>query len=161
MVSRFRAELRRPSPAFVLSAIALFVALGGTGAYAVDRVSSKEIGNGEVRRVDLDRNAVGSKQVANESLKGVDLASEPKINFTTATILPGQTDGITANCPRGQIVSGGGWLLDEGPVSALDAASSSPSAPQRGATANGWIAVLRNSGDTNVTVSAIAMCAPG
>jgi hypothetical protein len=161
MLSGLRAELRRPSPAFVLSSIALFVALGGTGAYAVDRVTSKEIGNREVRRADLDRNAVASKQVANESLKGADLASESKSNFTTETISPGEIEGITASCPKGQIVSGGGWLLDEGPVAALDAASSSPTAPQRGATSNGWLAVLRNSGNTNVTASAIAMCVPG
>jgi hypothetical protein len=160
MVSRFRGELRRPSPAFVLAAIALFVALGGTGAYAVDRVTSKEIGNGAVQRVDLDRNAVASKQVAKDSLKGVDLGDEPKTNFTTVTIPPSQTEGVTATCPKGQVVSGGGWLLDEGPPSALDAASSSPSAPQRGATANGWIAVLSNTGNANVTASAIAMCVP-
>jgi hypothetical protein len=93
-------------------------------------VSSKEIGNGEVQRVDLDCNAVG-KQVAKEWLKGIDLASEPRTNFTTATISPGQTDGFTANCPRGQVVSGGGWLIDEGPAPALDAAAGSPAAPQR------------------------------
>jgi hypothetical protein len=160
MVSRFRAELRRPSPAFVLSAIALFVALGGTGAYAVDKVTSKEIGNREVRRADLDRNAVGSKQVANESLKGPDLSDEPKIAQQTATITPSQqTQLITATCPKGQVASGGGWFLAEGSASALNSSPAVP--PQRGATSKGWSAVLRNTGTTDVTASAIAMCVPG
>jgi hypothetical protein len=145
----------------VLAAIALFVALGGTGAYAVDKVTSKEIGNGEVQRVDIDKNAVASKQVAKESLKGVDLADEPKTAFKTATIPPGQGPvTLTANCPKGQVVSGGGWFLEQGPASAFDAANSSPVPPQPGATGSNWTVVLTNNGNIDATASAIAMCVP-
>jgi hypothetical protein len=64
MPARLRAELRSPSPAFVLAALALFVALGGTSVAALtlkkNSVRSKHIKNGQVRRPDIRRNAVNS-----------------------------------------------------------------------------------------------------
>lgn len=46
-----------PSPAFVLAAIALFVALGGTG-YAVTRI---------------DRNSISSRHIVNNTVEGADI----------------------------------------------------------------------------------------
>jgi hypothetical protein len=67
---------RRPSPAMMVSLLALFVALGGTSFAAVtlskNSVRSKHIKNGQVKRADLARNAVTSVKVKNGSLLGRD-----------------------------------------------------------------------------------------
>ena len=65
---------------------ALFVALGGTGAWAADQlvsssdirknaVLSRHLKNGNVKRADLAKNAVNSAKVANGSLKRADFAA--------------------------------------------------------------------------------------
>jgi hypothetical protein len=61
----------------VVSAIALFVALGG-GAYAVsiakkNSVTSKSIKNGQVKGKDLAKNAVNGAKVADNSLTGAEI----------------------------------------------------------------------------------------
>jgi hypothetical protein len=65
--------------------LALFVALGGTGAWAADKITSadiaknavrsKHIKRGNVKRSDLRSNAVNSAKVARSSLRGVDIAA--------------------------------------------------------------------------------------
>ena len=65
---------------------ALFVALGGTGAWAADQlvgssdirknaVLSRHLKNGNVKRADLAKNAVNSAKVANGSLKAADFGA--------------------------------------------------------------------------------------
>src|SRR5580765_1683216 len=71
--------MRRPSPALVISIIALFVALGGTG-YAALR---------------LPANSVGSAQVINGSLQTADLAARTK------TALHGKAGPVGAVGPQG------------------------------------------------------------
>src|SRR3954451_22246722 len=77
-------RLRRPSPALVISIIALFVALSGTG-YAVSKVPKRSVGSAQLR-VDAVRNknikagavsrskvrakAITATQVATDSLLG-------------------------------------------------------------------------------------------
>ncbi len=53
---------RRPSPAFVLAAIALFVALGGSAAAltGTNTVFSDDIVNGQIKAVDMKRGEVGT-----------------------------------------------------------------------------------------------------
>ncbi|HKN94938.1 MAG TPA: hypothetical protein VJU60_11445 [Thermoleophilaceae bacterium] len=58
---------RRPSPAFVLSLIALFVALGGTG-YAALKLPKNSVGTKQ-----LKKNAVTGSKVKNGSLTGADI----------------------------------------------------------------------------------------
>lgn len=79
MLFKLRAELRSPSPAFVLAAIALFVALGGSSYAAValkkDSVRSKHIKDGQVKTQDLAPGAVDSSRVADGSLLKGDFAA--------------------------------------------------------------------------------------
>jgi hypothetical protein len=58
-----RLRLRRPSPALVISVIALFVALGGTG-YAASKLARNSVGSAQIRT-----GAVGSSEVKDHSLK--------------------------------------------------------------------------------------------
>jgi hypothetical protein len=76
MLTRFRTELTGPSPAFVLAAIALFVALGGSSYAAIslgaNSVKSRHIAKGQVKASDVAKNAVKSTKVADGSLVAAD-----------------------------------------------------------------------------------------
>jgi hypothetical protein len=61
---------RHLSYANVMATLALLVALGG-GAYAIERVSSREIVNGTIRSIDLkNRKAVRAADVKRDGLRG-------------------------------------------------------------------------------------------
>jgi hypothetical protein len=67
----------RPSPALVISCLALFLALTGS-ALAVSKVSvgSRQIVNGSVRTVDLRDNAVQSPKIADATVTADDLGTD-------------------------------------------------------------------------------------
>jgi hypothetical protein len=72
-----RISIRRPSPALVISCIALAIALGGTGYATVLQVPRNSVGpaqlkTGAVTNPKLARNAVTSIKVANGSLVRAD-----------------------------------------------------------------------------------------
>jgi len=58
----------------VTSTLALIVALGGTGAYAASKITSADIGRGQVKNANLANGAVTSAKVANGSLLARDFA---------------------------------------------------------------------------------------
>jgi hypothetical protein len=62
--------MRRPSPALVISLVALFVALGGTG-YAAFRVDSEDIAPGAVTQEKIAPGAVTGGKVKESTLKQV------------------------------------------------------------------------------------------
>jgi hypothetical protein len=71
-------QLKRPSPALVISIAAFFVALS-TGSYAAIKANSigaKQIKNNAVRTGEIRDGAVGSADVANNSLTGGDVRDE-------------------------------------------------------------------------------------
>jgi hypothetical protein len=57
----------------VVGFLALFVALGGTGAYAANTVFSSDIVNGEVKSIDIADNAVESADVKDGSISTFDV----------------------------------------------------------------------------------------
>jgi hypothetical protein len=62
-------RLRRPSPSLVISVVALFVAMGGTGYAAI------HLGKNTVGAAQIKTGAVGSAEVKNKSLRTTDLSS--------------------------------------------------------------------------------------
>jgi hypothetical protein len=64
-----RLRLRRPSPALVISVVALFVALGGTG-YAALRLPKNSVGAAQIKT-----GAVGTSEVKDHSLRLKDFRS--------------------------------------------------------------------------------------
>jgi hypothetical protein len=103
-MQKLRAHL---SFANVVSVLALFLALGGTAwGLAKNSVGSKQIRNGQVKKVDLHRhavthrkvakNAIGSNQVRNDSITGTDV----KESSLDSTIQRSLTNG----CPAGQAI---------------------------------------------------------
>ena len=99
-------KIRFPSPAMVVSLVALFVALGGAGYAAVTlprasvgsaqirsgAVTETKIANGAVRSFMIRTNAISSPKVRNNSLTGDDilessLGSVPKVDGITTIAL--------------------------------------------------------------------------
>ena len=74
MLNKLSHRFGRPSPAFALAAIALFVALGGTSyAVAAGSITSAEIRNNDVRSKDVRNNHIRSGDVRNGSLLALDI----------------------------------------------------------------------------------------
>ncbi len=67
-----RIKRAKPSPALVVSLVALFVALG-SGAYAASKIGTKDIKNQAVTGKKLAKNAVKSNKTKDGGLKGKDL----------------------------------------------------------------------------------------
>jgi hypothetical protein len=63
---------RRPSPATVISLVALFVALGGT-SYAALVITGKNIKNGSITGKDVKNSTLTGKKIKNRSLTGSDV----------------------------------------------------------------------------------------
>ena len=65
---------RRPSPALVISLIALFVSLSGVSyGVATGFIDSREIKNNEVRTRDLRNNDIRTKDLRNNEVRGLDI----------------------------------------------------------------------------------------
>ena len=62
---------RRPSPALIISSLALVVATGGT-SYAAVMITGQDIKNGTVSSKDIRNNTLKSKDVKNKSLRAKD-----------------------------------------------------------------------------------------
>jgi hypothetical protein len=101
-----RLPFRRPSPASIIAAIALFVALGA-GAYAAsslphNSVGSKTIKNGAVKSADIRNGGVkgrdiGSKQVKTGKIKNGAVTSA-KASFISSNVI-GASNATTSNVP--------------------------------------------------------------
>jgi hypothetical protein len=65
---------RRPSPALVISMIALFVSLSGVSyGVATGFIDSREIKNNEVRSLDIRNNEVRTRDLRNNEVRGIDI----------------------------------------------------------------------------------------
>ena len=66
---------RRPSPAFLIACLALFVALGGVSyGFATGEIDSRELRDNTIRTRDLRNNDIRGKDVRNSSILGRDVA---------------------------------------------------------------------------------------
>jgi len=97
MAKRLGGHLRSNAVGYV----ALFVALGGTGAWAVDKITSKEIAKGAVRSKHVAKNAIKSKHLKDGTVTNADI--DP-------AVLDGLSAAITGDI-LGQVVQGEGRLL--------------------------------------------------
>jgi hypothetical protein len=65
---------RRPSPALVISLIALFLSLGGVSyGFATGSINSREIKNNDVRSRDLRNNQIRTFDLRNNEIRGIDV----------------------------------------------------------------------------------------
>lgn len=93
---------RRPSPALVVSCVALFVALSGSAVALQGRntVASNDIIKGAVKRSDVAIGAINSGRVANRTLRPID--------FAPGTLLQGPQGEQGPPGPPGPPGGGGG-----------------------------------------------------
>jgi hypothetical protein len=65
---------RRPSPALVISMLALFVSLSGVSyGVATGFIDSREIKNNEIRSIDIRNNEVRTRDLRNNEVRGIDI----------------------------------------------------------------------------------------
>jgi hypothetical protein len=65
---------RRPSPALVISMVALFVSLSGVSyGVATGFIDSREIKNNEIRSLDIRNNEVRTRDLRNNEVRGIDI----------------------------------------------------------------------------------------
>ena len=78
---------RRPSPALVISCIALFVSLGGVSyGVATGFIDSREIKNNSVRSADIRNSNVEGRDVASNTLKGADISEQDLGKVPSASV---------------------------------------------------------------------------
>jgi hypothetical protein len=81
-----RSRLPRYFKDNVVAFLALFVALGGTSAYAANTVFSADIVDGEVKSVDIGNNEIGSGDVKDNSLNTFDVHSFLGVDVVDGTL---------------------------------------------------------------------------
>jgi hypothetical protein len=86
-------NLRRPSPALIISLVALFVSLGGVSyGVATGSIDSREIKNNTVRSKDIRNSQVLSRDIRNSTVRGRDVATNTlggvDINESTLGLIP-------------------------------------------------------------------------
>jgi hypothetical protein len=129
-----RIRPRRPSHATVVAYLALFVALGGVGAYAADKITSKEIKKNAVRAKHIKGGAVGADELADGAVRAAALAkSSVTGDAVAADAISGskvgdgslQLEDLAQVVERGSfdpgpVVAGQCALLDPGSVPGLE-----------------------------------------
>jgi hypothetical protein len=174
-----RLRLRAPSPALVVSVVALIVALGGT-SYAAFSLPNGSVGTPQLKNKAVTNAKLGPLSVGNAKIiNGAVTAS--KINPSGLTVpnataassltgvqivrsgpfpnLAGQQNSGTATCPAGTNVIGGGVF-----GTGLTTQSMNSSVPLRvngSSQPNAWFVDENNtSASTNYTFNVYAVCAP-
>jgi hypothetical protein len=165
--------MRRPSPALVLSCIAVFLSAAG-GAVAAGQINGKQIKDGSVT----------GKDIKNDSLTGTDIkgnirgptgppgspgpqglagpAGSGGVNvsyrFGEGTISTDGRTAVDAPCPAGQVAVGGGFNVTP-PVTVR----SSQPGEAGGRDGGSWTVLFEVEGDppTPIEVAAFAVCASG
>jgi hypothetical protein len=169
---------RRLSPALVISLIALFVALGGTGYAALklpknsvgtkqlknNAVTSAKVKNGSLTPSDFKAGQIPAGPQGPQGLQGVQGVPGP-VNVTfvqgdpvTVSAAGGQ-DFVHADCPSGTVPSGGGVSNDGGPDVAVNGSFPVSAPSTNPAQPNAWGAWVNNNDPANDTIaSAYAIC---
>jgi hypothetical protein len=80
---------KRPSPALVISILALCVALGGT-AWAAGKIGTKNLKNNAVTAAKIKKNAVTTNKIKNGAVIG------SKVNLSTLGTVPSATNATNA-----------------------------------------------------------------
>jgi hypothetical protein len=88
----------------------------GSNDIATDAVTSAKIGKGQVGSNEIGDNAVISQYIVNGEVKTEDIANDAvkpnvhKVQGDGTSIAPGGSGSDTADCPAGEILTGGGFL---------------------------------------------------
>ena len=157
---------KTPSPALVISLLALFVALG-SGAYAASKIGTSDLKKNAVTTPKIAKNAVKSNKVANGKLKGKDLADgtlggsklAPIVEVTDTTdVATFEIGTASVSCPAGTRVVSGGFNTDS-------SAANQGLATENRRVGNGWRASVFASASNGIatgnTLTVYAYCLEG
>jgi hypothetical protein len=90
-----RIQAKRPSPALVISLLALFVALGGS-AYAASKIGTKQIKNGAVTAAKIKKNAVTGTKIKKGAITAAKIkngsVTGAKIKLSSLGTVPSATN---------------------------------------------------------------------
>lgn len=139
---------RQPSPALVVSSLALFIALAGTGIALP--------GKNKIDHNDLQRHVVHTGKIHNGAVRGSKLARiiETKESFTMASE---GIDAASSSCPAGTRVIGGGFDTgEEPPVEVV--ASGRVAVLRSRRDGNGWEVWFANHSGATINATVLAYC---
>ncbi|MCL2614685.1 MAG: hypothetical protein FWD95_15835 [Nocardioidaceae bacterium] len=144
----------------ILGMIALVLVMCGGTAVAATLITTNQIKNSAITTPKIANGAVTGAKVKKGSLSLADItASDRKKLLTTPinttivstpdeTIAAGDISSVTATCPAGKKITGGGYFS-----SIAIAASSQPSG-------RSWVVIINNSNNSiDITANAYAVCA--
>jgi hypothetical protein len=158
--------MRRPSPALVLSCIAVFLSAAG-GAVAAGQINGKQIKDGSIT----------GKDIKNDSLTGTDIkgnvrgpegprgATGPQgpaasaagvavsYRLNTQSIAADGLGPAYALCPAGQVPTGGSYRAQEGLVVRYEGFGDSTSA-----NPDSWVAVVENPTTGSLQIEVTVAC---
>ncbi len=96
---------RRPGHATVVAYLALFIALGAGGAWAANKITSKQIAKNAVRAKHIKKNQVRAKHIKASQVRTKQIADG---SVTAAKLLDGPGSGVDADALDG--IGSGGFL---------------------------------------------------
>ena len=166
-----RIKRARPSPALVISIVAMFAALGG-GAFAATATTSKQAINKKgnlnknvVKKKNIAKNAVVTSKIKEGKVTGSKLSDESvnasKLGLitevtsapTTVSDTPPGIGSATATCPEGTKVIGGGFNTNT-----VGLPTNAGVAIENRRTDNGWRAgIFAQGAPVELTVSAYCL----
>ncbi len=139
-----RFKPRRPSPALVISCIALFVALSGVSyGYATGSIGSREIRNSSITTKDIRNNQVRGADIRNSTIVGRDVAFDTLTGLDIKESKLGQVPSA-ANADTLGGVGSSGFVRKEAPAFTpipLTAGSTAPgeATPAYDVDGNGYV----------------------
>jgi hypothetical protein len=155
----------RPSPALVISLIALFVSISGV-AWAAATIGTNDIKNSAVTAKKLHKNAVTKKKIKNNAVNGAKVADGslgsadlgPVVTRTANISVPaGSARIVSQSCDPGELALsvGANWngAQTVGPVLQAATFLTGPSTDPTGGSAAG-----RNDGGVARTLTVIVSC---
>ncbi len=163
---------RRPQPALVISMVALFVSLGGTG-YAAVAITGKNVTDGSLSGKDIKNSSLRGADVRNGSLTVGDFSAGTRSSLrgapgatgpagatgTFGTVTVRERDyksgpPATASCLSGEVAVGGGVDTSQN-SSWIRVSAPTPS----GGTPTGWQGQAVNSGNVATLAAVYVICA--
>ena len=165
--------MKRPSPALIVSCIAVFLAFTG-GAVAASKISGKQIKDGSITGKDIKNDSLTAKDIAGQlqgprgpagqrgpqgpAGSGGSGGATVSYQVGEGTLSEDGLEVVDALCPPGQVAVGGGFNVTP-PVIVRS------SQPGEGGDRNGgsWTVVFEVDGDppSPIGVAAFAACAGG